>query len=98
MSYGKNPFAYSFKQSYPSNGWEVYNAESELARLVRICTCMYIVYICVHVLVNYMYTCIYGCLYTHIMLCAKLGFGPSEDFFAQSVDQGFAQQSEDLHV
>ena len=46
MSYGKNPFAYSFKQSYPSSGWEVYNAEKELARLVRLvnytCICVYI--------------------------------------------------------
>jgi hypothetical protein len=33
VSYGKNPFAYNFKQSYPSNGWEVYNPEEELARL-----------------------------------------------------------------
>ena len=29
------------------------------------------------------------------MLCAKLGFGPSEDFTAQSMDQCFVQQSED---
>ncbi|CAI8029271.1 Myotubularin-related protein 2 [Geodia barretti] len=33
ISYGKNPFAYSFKQSYPTNGWEVYDPVRELKRL-----------------------------------------------------------------
>lgn len=32
-SYGKNPFAYSFTQSYPSDGWKVYDPQKEMARL-----------------------------------------------------------------
>ena len=48
-SYGKNPFAYSFKQSYPSDGWKVYDPQKEMARLVSfICTCS---------TCTYMYTC-----------------------------------------
>ena len=35
VSYGKNPFAYSFKQSYPSNGWTIYDPVKELKRLVH---------------------------------------------------------------
>ena len=57
---------------------------------------MYIhMYMYMYACVNELHIYMYGCLYTHIMLCAKLGFEPSEDFFAQSVDQSFAQQSED---
>ena len=35
-SYGKNTFAQGFKGDYPENGWNVYDAEVELKRLVRV--------------------------------------------------------------
>ena len=44
-------------------------------------------YSCVALLRNGMYIC--------ISFCIMFRFGPSEDFTAQSVDQRFAQQSED---
>ena len=34
-SYGKNVFAFSYKADYKENGWDVYDAEKELRRLVR---------------------------------------------------------------
>ena len=41
-------------------------------------------------------TCRMNCMYMYTcMLCAKLGFGPSEDFTARSMDRCFVQQSED---
>ena len=41
LSYGKNPFAYSFKETYSNNGWKVYNPMKELRRLVRVCIMCY---------------------------------------------------------
>ena len=34
-SFGKNVFAFSYKGEYKENGWEVYDAERELRRMVR---------------------------------------------------------------
>ena len=36
----KSVFAYGFKEDYPENGWEVYDAAAELNRMVRlVCVC-----------------------------------------------------------
>ena len=39
----KSVFAYGFKEDYPENGWEVYDAAAELTRMVRlqcwVCVC-----------------------------------------------------------
>ena len=39
-SYGKNVFAFSFKEKFAEDGWAVYDAEAELRRLVSVCVCV----------------------------------------------------------
>ena len=35
-NYGKNVFAFSFKEDFAEDGWAVYDAEAELRRLVSV--------------------------------------------------------------
>lgn len=44
---GEDVFAFHFKEKYAENGWKVYNAEVEYARMVN-CNEMWNHYLCCH--------------------------------------------------